>query len=613
MWKRLQQRAQGNKEPSIGRPQLIETTYQDGNWDNMPSVSNAQNSNYQVSITAGDGQRPPMQRNGSSKDGLAELPQLPFRSLAPRESSLNDLSRASMAPSSVYSQPSPEANNHRFPPPDSTLRPISVNVSEPSTRPVSVDQGDWSPVSPVESTGSASKWKSSRIPVRKLSETGAKDATRWDDWSGEPTTKDSGRSGQVRPGAFEVLHGSTSSNGSSPSGPAARATVKERAAKLGANQSIPTDTRPPWKGASGRQMLVEQPRDKPVREKPLPVTTPLSIPLQKQRKPTGPQTRTPNKNAPTSPRNVSGSSETGPARYHDTQPVSSPMVNEDEHDDDIKPVVPLKVTSPTSAHFTRSNAKPRTSYPSPVSPNNGQNNIGSTEPSPFPNRQSSMESHYLHSHRDNDPPTSRFSWSTHATGTTYQQQSPPPSPPPPMPKLSNEIATPPSPPARTTPPIASAPGSVLSRSRPVPSSNSNSIGRKPVPSREVNLSTPTKISLNSDQDNSNVLNGKALPLSPPELQGKDLITTLQQQSDDLERRRFNVEKLVSDLESPRHRNPLQYDLRAQREIERRIKTLKTQAEELRREEHDVGLRLHRAWKKRDDSEDATLWVRRIAM
>ncbi|KAI9688638.1 MAG: hypothetical protein M1822_000995 [Bathelium mastoideum] len=617
MWKRLQNRAQGNKEPTIGQPQLIETTYQDGSWDKMPSVSDAQNSSYQVSVTANNNRRPPMQRNGSSKDALAELPSLPFRSLAPREPSHQEAGRVSMAPSSVYSQPSPELNNHKFARPEPTIRPISANVSEPSTRAPSEDPAERSPVSPVESNGSASKWKSSRIPIRKQTPTDTKSATRWDDWSGEPTTKDSGRSGQVRPGAFEVANGSLASHNSNSSGLATKGSVKERAARLGGSQQVLSDTRPPWKGASGRQQLVEQPRDKPMREKPLPVTTPLSIPPQKQRKPSIPQTNTPTKDLPASPRENVGSSRSGTARHSDTHIVSQPPVNEDEFDDDIKPVVPLKVTSPTSPHFTSTpvNAKSRGAYPSPTSPNSAANsNTMRTASNPkdamlFPARQSSMGARASDPYHDDSIPSSRFSWSTHATGTTYQQQSPPPSPPPPMPKVSAEYDMTPSPPARTTPPISSVPGGILDRSRPVPPSSS--IGRKPVPSREVSLSTPTRTHLDSEAVR--VLNVKALPLSPPEIQGKDLVTVLQQQSDDLERRRFNIEKIVRELESPQHRNPLQYDLRAQREIERRIKTLKTQAEELRREEHDVGLRLHRAWKKRDDSEETTLWVRRIAM
>ena len=490
-----------------------------------------------------------------------------------------------------------------------------MNLSGSNTRSPSPDPDERSPVSPVESTGSASRWRSSRIPVRKQTSTETKSATKWDDWSGEPTTKDSGRSGQVRPGAFDVRNGSPSSSKAGRSGSGTGGSVKERAARLGVNEPNLSDTRPPWKGASGRHQLVERPRDKPVRDKPLPAPTPLSIPIQKQRRPSAPQTSTPDKSLPASPRNVPGSPENGPAHNLDTQRVSRPIVNRDDEYDDIKPVVPLKVTSPTSPHFTPppTNPKAQSSYPSPISPSNGQNSkemtISGKGSASFPTRQSSMESRNLEPYHDDHPPTSRFSWSTHTTGTTYQQQSPPPSPPPPVPKASMESAASPSPPARTTSSIPSAAGSVLGRSRPIPSSGA--IGRKPVPSRDVTPSTPLKTQL--DSGNGSSLDVKALPLSPPEIQGKDLITVLQQQSDDLERRRYNIEKLVSDLESPQHRNPLQYDLRAQREIERRIKTLKSQAEELRREEHDVGLRLHRAWKKRDDSEDTTLWVRRIAM
>ncbi|KAI9709780.1 MAG: hypothetical protein M1820_003183 [Bogoriella megaspora] len=627
MWKRLQNRGEKSKESkesTIGRPQLIETTYQDGSLSSMPTISGAPNASYTVSVTGGNVQRPQVERLDSSRDKVSELPPLPFRSLEVPTQRSNDPNRNSVAQSSIYSQPSPEFDSYKFAPPEPTLRVVPGNISEPSTREPSVD-GDRSPVSPVESTASASRWKSSsRIPIRKPTPTNGDQITRWDDYSGEPTINETGKSGQVRPGTFEPLRGSPSSGSLNRFGLAGAALVKERTAKLGA-QSQSIDARPPWKGASGRQATVTVPAEKPVREKPLPVTTPLSIPPHKQRRASGPQSSTsarpgtvPGGPTPASPRNVSATLRHERSRDPNAHPISRSTINATssviDDEEEIKPIPPLKagLNSPTNAQFSSSpsNQKSRTNYPSTPSPGPGQTNgtpngmPNPREASLFPPRQSSMPAS-----DDHGPSSSRFSWSTHATGTTYQQQSPPPSPPPPMPATFTDSPHSISPSARTTPPIAAIPGGVLSRSRPVPTSGMP--GRKPVPSRDVTPTTPIKIELGERQANLNV---KALPLSPPEMQGKDPVASLQQQSDALEKRRFNLEKHVRELESPQHRNPLQYDLRAQREIERRIANLKVQVEELRREEHDVGLRLHRAWKKRDDGEESTtLWVRRIAM
>ena len=46
----------------------------------------------------------------------------------------------------------------------------------------------------------------------------------------------------------------------------------------------------------------------------------------------------------------------------------------------------------------------------------------------------------------------------------------------------------------------------------------------------------------------------------------------------------------------------------------KIERLKTEEADVRREEHEIGLRLHRAWKRRDKEavyEPTGLWVRRV--
>lgn len=54
--------------------------------------------------------------------------------------------------------------------------------------------------------------------------------------------------------------------------------------------------------------------------------------------------------------------------------------------------------------------------------------------------------------------------------------------------------------------------------------------------------------------------------------------------------------------------------RKREEEKRKVDGLKTEEADIRRQEHDIGLRLHRAWKRRDKEavyEPTGLWVRRV--
>jgi len=54
--------------------------------------------------------------------------------------------------------------------------------------------------------------------------------------------------------------------------------------------------------------------------------------------------------------------------------------------------------------------------------------------------------------------------------------------------------------------------------------------------------------------------------------------------------------------------------RKREEEKRKVEGLKTEEADIRRQEHDIGLRLHRAWKRRDKEavyEPTGLWVRRV--
>lgn len=104
---------------------------------------------------------------------------------------------------------------------------------------------------------------------------------------------------------------------------------------------------------------------------------------------------------------------------------------------------------------------------------------------------------------------------------------------------------------------------------------------------------------------------KELPLSPPELASVDIITALEAQLEQLAHRKRNVEKLIHELTHLQPKNPLVQDLAARRENSRKLDALKLEMDEIRSIEHDLGLKHHRAWKRREQEQPTCLWVRRV--
>lgn len=104
---------------------------------------------------------------------------------------------------------------------------------------------------------------------------------------------------------------------------------------------------------------------------------------------------------------------------------------------------------------------------------------------------------------------------------------------------------------------------------------------------------------------------KELPLSPPELASVDIITALEAQLEQLAHRKRNVEKLIHELTHLQPKNPLVQDLAARRENSRKLDALKLEMDEIRSMEHDLGLKHHRAWKRREQEQPTCLWVRRV--
>ncbi|KAF2398479.1 hypothetical protein EJ06DRAFT_110317 [Trichodelitschia bisporula] len=697
MWKRLPRRT---KEPQIGQPVLIETTYNDRSLDSMPSVSEAQDA-----AEPNVGQEMPPR--------FSTLP--PHHVGNYNEPSYNRASHAPTA-SSIYSD-FPQ-NTYEY------EGQMPHEVSPPSSPVYGGGHGDGD-VSPIDSEPyefvlrPESKVVQSHIPVRKAvpgpgnyglpSNPRPPKGTRWDKYSGEPTNGPTGLPPQVTPGSVDFSQPKPLRRvGTASPEPAPTGKVADQTSRL-TDRGLVVDTRPPWKGASGREAIVPVPADNP---------KPANAP------PVLPRART-NRTSAGPGGNLMGQ-EQG-RRVAPVAATSMRPVPRFAHDETIKPTPPLKAgrnsppritSNPASPTYAPVSAAPavvvRSATPPPENarvnapadnspPVSPQRDVATPTGAPANNthsRESSTDADANHN-------ASRFSWTTYATGTSYQQ-SPPPSPPPPLPtNLLTSKYAPQSVMSRTRPiarmdgPESSPAPSVRSR-KPVPSTASRapvpSPSMAPVPSpstpeldlqysfsrfnvkglepsthdltkyspspagrglREQMMSkaqarsqyaeqpqsergespayTPRRDSdatlrarAETDLSVSKMRHGsrapslapsaastgtqKALPRTPKEHAAADLLSALQAQEEDLLTQRGNLQKAMREVQRTTPQNPLISDITARREMERRVGEIRAELESVELGLHDVGLRLHRANKRRDVIEGRsaeTFWVRRV--
>jgi hypothetical protein len=536
----------------------------------------------------------------------------------------------------------------------SPVEEVSPNVDSQNT--TSPRQGSQIPVPrKAPPTGIPLQNRTQRAPPAKAwTQNVGKSPMMWDKYSGEPTLTGAGVPAQVKPGTAFNLRSQLRPTGSRayqppPADPEAqqKTTFREKASRF-AHKNLTIDTRPPWKGASGRQAIVAPPEDNP--GQPLPV--PQRAPKRVQSPENTPQSGAP----PTAVRKVAASPETATVaspETTDTQKEAFPPL--EEH--------PAYRNNPQEIYASQGPPEVKqTGYPSPVSPTDVETTPTQTSPEHdyatrttddiiLPKRHESRrsperESNSRQSSQNHPDPTSRFSWTTTNTSTTYQH-SPPPSPPPPMPQAYANIYSQPQSRTGSTArvPLDTAP-TVLNRGHPTRRLGDQSAGppsptftlrsisstiRKPVPTYQPIQSGPlpnwrdgitarNPYSLRAPSIAPSTMStqagDKSLPKTPGELNSVDLVTALQAQQDDLFNQRSNIQRVIRDLEKPEPQNPLVSDIRARREKEKKLQALRVDLDEVARLEYDCGLRLHRAWKRREREDPSAgpsvLWVRRIA-
>ncbi len=427
---------------------------------------------------------------------------------------------------------------------------------------------------------------------------------RWDPYSGEITTSDKGKPQSVKPGQFAALRpvhketGMALGNESSiSSAPKAHTSFGDRVRRLKSNTTALVE-RPEWKGAMGRAAIVSPVAD----QFDLP---PLSIPRKSSKRVASPHS------GPGTPVSVirHGNDETGlasPAAEHIDPTIravlsnsgrNSPRVTNSPITINLDPVV----VNQSSANKTLARKQVPTEVPS--SRHSKKDSTGTIERN-FRENYKDISFPLNDSSDSYVQPPSRFSVTTY--GTSDSRDSPRPS--------TDDFDRPPMPtPPQTYSSSANTGVSIVDRNRPkIGESPRQSVSRKAIPPSSPVFALSQS---NANKRQSNI--AKTLPMSPAEAQSHDLITSLQAQLDDLAHRRGNIVRSIRQMTElmPMDSLVVTDEIRRKREVEKlKIEKLKIEEADVRREEHDIGLRLHRAWKRRDKEsvyEPTGLWVRRV--
>ncbi|KAJ0424146.1 hypothetical protein BJY00DRAFT_13533 [Aspergillus carlsbadensis] len=378
--------------------------------------------------------------------------------------------------------------------------------------------------------------------------------TRWDGYSGEPTTSGRGRIGQANPSSvsFEthVSAAPPSSHRSKILGWGKEHLASRRKASedrhrfyKGNNENVPPAPREPWKGPSGRGPIIT-----PIQEKP---------------------------------RNRSSS------RLHLSR--SNDRLREMNTPSPIAGIIPSSTVITTITAGENIHQEPNT-YDAPEAEENASA-VSSAPPrvdiGSGPELNVGLADLRL-AGDDVNAPTSRFSVTTYdptevGSLTPSPRHSISPSPPPSIIETASQLSEH----AR----------SIMSRTRPVPSAIAP--GKRP-----TRKPTPSEIP-----------SSKLLPPNPAEMTAEGRIELLEAKRSDLLRRRTNINTIIHELTQVVQPSSVAYDMAARDEVKRTVASLNNELAEIKREEHEIGLKLLRAWKKREEEDfygqSTSLWVKRV--
>lgn len=451
--------------------------------------------------------------------------------------------------------------------------------------------------------------------------------TKWDKYTGERTNKQTGKAG-------------TSHNTDLPIHKILAQMQQSRAAKNekrrssgGATSSVTSTPRPPWRGASGRQAdippilsspLPTQPTPQPVspttfdKQSYSPVVSTTEIHPAEREIDDVADTRHQNPVIAQIADNI-GKAEEKTTRTPSPPTPRSPTAIQEGHQDVIAETLSAKdfPSSPRESIISRK-ALPATSSIIRI-----------------------RQSEAMHN------PSSRFSWTTIDSGTTNDTRSEFP------PRRDSILPPPASITGQDSPPAVANPTNHQTHARSPSlsaysdrSASSWEYDAPPIINDKLRASTypatsglpthpPTEWQYSTTPNShpnqshyassitpstmpsiapSTATTNKALPLPPPALSATTLIEELEARMADLATQKRNLRRLRADLNT--ERQSVVCDIATRREAEKQLAAWKEEMEEVEKCEHEVGVRLHRAWRRKEKEEglqnsEETFWVRRV--
>ncbi|UKZ92695.1 uncharacterized protein TrAFT101_007637 [Trichoderma asperellum] len=220
-------------------------------------------------------------------------------------------------------------------------------------------------------------------------------------------------------------------------------------------------------------------------------------------------------------------------------------------------------------------------------------------------------------------PPSRFSVTTYATSNAGTPQQPSEEQMPTITKSAVPVVTRPGPLSkREIHNVPSASQTITMPKQRTQMPSPYGAGNQIAVSSEVSLNGPVHgravSNMESSRRNSIMSITKPLPPAPPELaSGDDRIAQLNAILSGLAHRKLNINKSIQQMTElmPRDNLMASEEVLRKREVEKqKVEGLKQELADIQHEEYDLGLKLHRAYKRQDKNaeyEPTTLWVRRI--
>lgn len=141
--------------------------------------------------------------------------------------------------------------------------------------------------------------------------------------------------------------------------------------------------------------------------------------------------------------------------------------------------------------------------------------------------------------------------------------------------------------------------------------------KKPVVNKlDVNkpVRKPTPSQVAEQVKNLSVQAAPAVPEEPKDAQGR--IEAMEARRNELSQRRFNLETVIAELMKVFQPGSIvAYDSAAKAEVQRSVKSMENEIADIKMEEHDLGMKITRAWRRLDERENAgdgnNLWVKRV--